>query len=667
MTRAVLRKELATAWVSPLPYVAGALLNLVLGLLAVDQLQVRGQAVFQPLVPIAGFLLLFTAPVLAMRSFAEEARTGSLDLLLAARVPVRPLVVGKWLAAWLSSLVVLAPMGLLVALLHRWGDPDPGPIVAGAVGLVLLAAAITAIGVLASSLTASQPVAAMASMSVVVGLWFAANGASELGTGGLLAALSLSDRLRTFSGGAIDTADVAFLCAVAVGCLGAAAIAVEQRRLAPRRRTLVMGFVVVLAIGLGVEGGGRHDLHDLTAEQALTLTAQTRSVLDRVRQDVSITAFVRVDEPGRVEAIALLDRYADQSRRLTWRVVDPDDAPGEVRRLGVDPVFGGVAVELGDQVALAPAATEQDLTAAIARLARGRRTQVCITTGHGEPSLVQAAELLERDGHEVRIVDLLADPAIPASCRAVLLAGPSAPLGPAADSLARWTTADGKLLVLADPGADVDVAGILGPLGLGLQRGIVFEGDRASVLGGDVTSPIVRTYSSGNPIVRRLAPTYFPGVGGVTVDEAAEQRMPGLVLSRLADTSPASYLESEPLSPDFDPGRDLGGPITVAASAERTSNDGSHIRRTRVVVVGDVDFATDAFLDQAGNADLVLRSVGWLTLGEDLLALSANLPAERPLHLTDGQLAYARLVTAGLVPVLFLLSGAIVWAVRRQR
>ncbi len=231
MTFAVLRKELGVLWLSPLPYVVGVALHAAVGLLVANQLDVRDQAVLQPLVPIAGFLLLFAVPVLTMRSFAEEARSGALDLLLAIPVPPRPLVVGKWLAAWLSALVVLAPLLVVVGLVARWGDPDFGPVIAGGLGLVLLAGVLAALGVAASACTASQPVAAMVAIFVAVVAWFASTGASGLRTGGLLAALSFSERLETFSAGGIDTADAAyFLCGI-VGAIAVASFAVDARRL----------------------------------------------------------------------------------------------------------------------------------------------------------------------------------------------------------------------------------------------------------------------------------------------------------------------------------------------------------------------------------------------------------------------------------------------------
>jgi ABC-2 type transport system permease protein len=231
VVRTVAGKDLRTLWASPVPYVVGAVLQAVLGLLVVDQLAVRDQAVLQPLFPLAGFLVLLVVPVLTMRAFAEEARTGTLDQLLA--VPVRPgsLVVAKWAAAWVSAVVVLAPATAFVGLTALWGDPDDGPAVAGFVGLALLAAAATAIGVLASACTESQPIAAVAALFAGVVAWFAHVGDPAVGDAGLLAALSFSERLRLFAGGAFDTGDVVFFVFATAAALVLAAAVIDLRRL----------------------------------------------------------------------------------------------------------------------------------------------------------------------------------------------------------------------------------------------------------------------------------------------------------------------------------------------------------------------------------------------------------------------------------------------------
>ena len=231
MTRAIARKDLTILWTSPIPFVVGALLHLALGMLYVDQLEVRRQAVIQPLFPLAGFLLLVMVPLLTMRSFADEARTGTLDLLQAVPVKARALVVGKWLAAWFTTLAVFAPALLLVVFLAWWGEPDRGPVVAGFVGLVLFTAALTAVGVLASSVTTSQPVAAATALFVALVFWFADVADDAPTAGSLLVRFSLRERLRSFASGVIDTSDVAWFGLLCVAALVLAAQMVESRRL----------------------------------------------------------------------------------------------------------------------------------------------------------------------------------------------------------------------------------------------------------------------------------------------------------------------------------------------------------------------------------------------------------------------------------------------------
>lgn len=651
MMRAVLRKELATLWTSPVPWVAGAALQAVLAVLFVDQLQGRAQAVVQPLFPIAGLLLVVVVPVLAMRAFAEEKRSGNLDVLLAAPVPMVPVAIGKWLAVWITAVAVLLPALALAGLTALWGDPDPGPIIAGFLGLALLAGAVGAIGVAASAATSSQALAALLTILVGLVLWFVGSATSGSSTSRLLGGLSLSERLRTFAAGGIDVGDVAFFVGVIVVGVLAAAVLV--------RPATVPAAVAVAALVLTVLASGQHSLTDLTEHETLTLTPITRDVVRAADEHVKITAFVGRGSPGRVEAVSLLDRYARLSRRIDVEVVDPSDEPGEARRLGIDPQLGGVAVQLGDEVELGAGATEQDITSTLARLIRGNDALICVTVSNGEAEIALPT-------YDVRGIDLLVEEVIPDHCTVVVVAGPQGDLGDGEDALAEWVADDGKLLALLDPAADVTLDRVLAPFGLGVKRGVVFEGDPDSIVNGDESAPIIRRYSSAHPVVRNLPPTYFPGVQEVTVDD--DLRAPGLTVSRLADTSEISYLETEPLNPSFDPGTDTGGPVTIAAAADqsRVVSD-EEVARTRIVVVGDVDFATPDVAGAAANARFLAQAIGWLALDDELIPLSSNLPEDRPLELTDSRVAYARFLGVGAIPGLLLLGGAIVWAVRRRR
>ena len=445
-------------------------------------------------------------------------------------------------------------------------------------------------------------------------------------------------------------------------------------RARPLARRLAVALVTVVGLAIAViVADDQRQVLDLTEDRTLTLAPQTEDVLSSVDRDVEITLFARPDDPGRVEVVSLLDRYRRLSRRIEVDVRDPDRSPGEVARAGIDPVLGGVALRSGDRTELVPLPTEGALTGAIARLLRDEAAVVCSTTGHGERSLdglgggglSRFRDLLEHDGYRLVEVDLLAGDGL-GGCDAVVVAAPTGTMAQETErAVARWVDDDGRLLVLSDPISSVPVLEpLLAELGLGFDPGIVLEGDGDNVVGGDVAAPIVTRYPSASPITRGLAPTFFPVVQGIHVDEDAAG---GATVTVIATTSETSYLERNPAEPDFAPDEDRPGPVPVVAAADRSRVAGVDVARTRVVVVGDVDFATNDAIAEAGNAQLLRRTVGWLAETEDLLAISPNLPADRPLRLTDARLAYARAVTVVGVPALFLLAGILMWAVRRGR
>ena len=120
--------------------------------------------------------------------------------------------------------------------------------------------------------------------------------------------------------------------------------------------------------------------YDLTAERSLSLSDQTERVVRAVKRDARITAFVGRDDPGRAEISALLGRYRRLNSHIEVRLLDPAGAPGEASRLGVDPGFGGLVVTMGDEIERASIVSEQDTTAALARLVRGNQATVCFLT-----------------------------------------------------------------------------------------------------------------------------------------------------------------------------------------------------------------------------------------------------------------------------------------------
>jgi ABC-2 type transport system permease protein len=160
-TVAVFRRELASHFATPLAYVFIVIFLVLAGALAffVGHFFERGQADLQAFFTFHPWLYLVLIPALAMRLWAEERKSGTIELLLTLPVPIGAAVLGKFLAAWAFAGIALAltfPFWLTVAWL---GDPDHGVILASYVGSFLMAGGFLAIGSCLSALTKNQVIA----------------------------------------------------------------------------------------------------------------------------------------------------------------------------------------------------------------------------------------------------------------------------------------------------------------------------------------------------------------------------------------------------------------------------------------------------------------------------------------------------------------------------
>jgi ABC-2 type transport system permease protein len=177
-------------------------------------------------------LLLFVLPILTMRSFAEERRQRTDELLLTAPAGPGEIVLGKYLGLVAVATAWLVASGAFVVLLLRYGDPETGPIGTAWLGLVLVAAAMVALGIAVSASTESQVVAGIGSFVLFLMLfvldWPADSVSPALGA--VLRGLSLPARFDGFARGIVSSADVVYcLSLAAVGLFSARAIVASQR------------------------------------------------------------------------------------------------------------------------------------------------------------------------------------------------------------------------------------------------------------------------------------------------------------------------------------------------------------------------------------------------------------------------------------------------------
>lgn len=235
----IAKREFKLYFSTPIAYMVVFIILLILGLIFyVNILAAMAQGYTPGVDMLTGLmvtLFLFSTPAITMRLLAEEQRMGTIELLLTAPVRDYELVVGKWLGGWLFLLTIIAVTMIFPFLLNIMVQPgiDQGPLVTNYLGLMLISAAMVAVGVAVSALFSNQIAAFFTTLGVLLILWWISLPSQVLGaTGGsLLSYLDISEHFYpTLYIGVIDLADIVFYLSLTALALFLGTVVVEMRR-----------------------------------------------------------------------------------------------------------------------------------------------------------------------------------------------------------------------------------------------------------------------------------------------------------------------------------------------------------------------------------------------------------------------------------------------------
>ena len=167
------------------------------------------QFVGQTVYGFASFIVLFAVPLLSMRLISEERRNQTLPFLFSAPISLTEIVIGKFLGLVLFLSILIVYIGLMLSTLNIWADIDFGYILANSLGMLLMVASFSALGLYFSSMTQQPVVAAILTFIALFALmfldrFFAGDPSNTL------ASLSLTRHFQSFASGLIDTADIIY-------------------------------------------------------------------------------------------------------------------------------------------------------------------------------------------------------------------------------------------------------------------------------------------------------------------------------------------------------------------------------------------------------------------------------------------------------------------------
>jgi ABC-2 type transport system permease protein len=675
----VFRRELRALVSSPQTYAIAAAYLVLSGIFFINILVTSQIPDLEHYYSNIANTLLVLVPVVAMRSFAEERRTGALDITLAWRLSRASLVLGKFAANTLYLWVLSTVVWLYYHLVGRLAHIQMGRTAGGFIGLLLMALAFSALALMISARAASPAAAAFLGFGLLLFLRVLDYAPGWIGD--RLASFGPTQHSAGFARGVVYWSDVAYFVIATLIGLGLAVAALERDRPGRRlgslvRRGAAVGGVLVLCGGTVALAGDFEGSVDLTPEHNQSVTGLTRDVIARVSKlgaTVRLTGFAAPLSKDAADLTALAKQYRAAGLPIALEVIDPDLQPGKARAAHIESL-GEAVVELDGREERLSQVTQGALTSALLRLSRPDRPVVCFTAGHGERDPADGsstgastlAGALKGLAFDVAPIGLAAPGAATelGRCAVVLVAGARVPFQPVElELLSARAARDGRLLVLADGTADEprrQLNSVLAPWGLSIEAGVVSD---ASSLANDPTSIVSLDFNSGSsPPVRRLNGDGIPVVltNALAVQGSPEARDRNAFVE-LVRSSGKSWSGA---------GADRRqGPFVLAAIADWSRIGGTEhdpqIARTRIAAVGTAEGITNGLFDMFGNREFATALVQWVAQEDDILSAGRPPNGFSKVILTGAQ--KNRLVRQGIVfPALAVLL-PLPWAAWRLR
>jgi ABC-type uncharacterized transport system involved in gliding motility auxiliary subunit len=412
---------------------------------------------------------------------------------------------------------------------------------------------------------------------------------------------------------------------------------------------------------------------DWTANQRNSLATESVALLERMVHPLTMTSYAPDNRSLRTRIGRLLERYRRQRPDLvSIRFVDPELHPDQARRAGVE-LAGELVLEYGGRRERLQTLSEGHISNALQRLLGRPERWIGTLTGHGERSLSGSAnhdlgrfgQALENRGYRVQSLDLAQTAVIPDNLGLLVVAGPQVNLLPGeVQNLRDYLAQGGNLLWLLEPDGLHGLDALSRDLGVDPLAGRIVDANVAELGVSDPTMALVSVYPD-HPLTDGFhMMTLFPGAAALN-SVSVNQWQAVAVLNTLS----RSWNETGPIEGQVRRDAELGeraGPLTLGLAMERELAKPGGARSQRAVVIGDGDFLTNAFLDNAGNQALGLRLVRWLMAEDRLLLVPPRETGDRDLQLTTDLALVLGVGSLFGLPLGFLLTGlAIRW--RRKR
>lgn len=427
---------------------------------------------------------------------------------------------------------------------------------------------------------------------------------------------------------------------------------------------IVLGIVILLAF----ISNRHHSRSDLTSKGLYSLAEQTKSILNDLDKNVQVYGFYKKSDE--TNARDLLDEYAYRSNHFKYEFVDPNQKPQLARRYNVTQ-YNTVVLECGLKRETLTELSESGLTNALMKVSRDLEKTVYFTTGHNERDFENegpkgykiSGDGIKKENYQLKKINLAEEKSIPNDCSVLVIAGPKATFFQSElDTIKKYVNNGGKLLVLIDPQWKPDIVNFLKNYKIKVGNNIIVDASgMGQLFGMGPEVPLVNKYEKHELFKDFRTMTFFPVSCSV---EIATEGDPTFSPQVLFKTTARSWGESDFMNQPvkFDEGKDVKGPVPLAVVSTKTVPGN---KKAQVLVIGDSDFASDAYIRNSGNNDLFLNTVNWLAEEEDMVTIRPKEIDDRRVNLTAKDSKKILYSSVFGLPLLIIILGIFIYYRRK--
>lgn len=450
----------------------------------------------------------------------------------------------------------------------------------------------------------------------------------------------------------------------------------KKSRLQIRLQNIIFVVLFLGIVGMLAWLSSRYTISsDWTIDARNTLSPASIKLLKNIDGPISITAFARDDAQSaaiRKRITQVVGRYQQHHADINLRFINPDIEPQMTRDLGIR-VEGEMVIRFGERSENLQNLTEQSLTNALQRVVRSADRYIVFLEGHGERNprgranhdLGDWAKQLQSKGLNIQTINLANTPQLPDNTSILVIASPQVSLLPGEFSIiAKYLADGGNLLWLAEPGELRGLGGLAEQLGIEFQPGIIVDPTTVSLGIQDPRFTIITEYGAQAVTANFDTVTLFPQASGIEVVEGSDWQAEPFLTSAANSWSETAELQGEL---ELNAGEDIPGPLNIGLILTRNSGETETTNNEqRTIVIGDGDFLSNAYLGNAGNLNLGLNLVNWLSRDENFIDIPARTASDLKLELTPFSAGLIGIGFLFIIPLSLLGIGIFIWWRRRQ-